>query len=74
MPGRSSTSSECRCACGSLAARIVAAGVQLKCRRCKRLILVPWSSAGPDWIAPDRIGSAAPPRAGRSSAERDVST
>ncbi len=32
---------ELRCECGSLVARIVAKGVELKCRRCKRLIVVP---------------------------------
>jgi hypothetical protein len=28
--------------CGSLLARVVPGGVELKCRRCKRLLLVPW--------------------------------
>jgi hypothetical protein len=31
---------ECRCVCGSLVARVVADGVELKCRRCKRKLLV----------------------------------
>lgn len=31
-----------RCFCGKLLARITEAGVQLKCRRCKRLVLVSW--------------------------------
>ena len=37
---------ECRCVCGSLVARVVADGVELKCRRCKRklLVAVPLSS------------------------------
>ncbi|HWO10571.1 MAG TPA: hypothetical protein VNN80_13860 [Polyangiaceae bacterium] len=30
-----------RCACGSLLARRVPAGVELKCRRCKRTVVVP---------------------------------
>jgi hypothetical protein len=34
---------EARCACGSLLARLTAGGVELKCRRCKRIVLVPWS-------------------------------
>jgi hypothetical protein len=34
-------SADCRCLCGSLMARIVAGGVELKCRRCKRTLLVP---------------------------------
>lgn len=31
---------ECRCVCGNLVARVVAEGVELKCRRCKRVLLV----------------------------------
>jgi hypothetical protein len=34
-------SSECRCLCGSLVARRVPDGVELKCRRCKRTIVLP---------------------------------
>lgn len=30
-----------RCACGSLLARLVPGGVELKCRRCKRAVIVP---------------------------------
>jgi phage FluMu protein Com len=30
-----------RCCCGSLLARLVPDGVELKCRRCKRQIVVP---------------------------------
>ena len=30
-----------RCVCGGLIARLVTGGVQVKCRRCKRLIVVP---------------------------------
>ena len=32
---------DCRCLCGSLLARVVPGGVELKCRRCKRTLLVP---------------------------------
>jgi hypothetical protein len=32
---------ECRCSCGSLLARLVDGGVELKCRRCKRTLLLP---------------------------------
>ena len=42
--------SDCRCLCGSLLARVIPAGVELKCRRCKRTLLVPLSPlehAGP---------------------------
>ncbi len=31
----------CRCLCGSLLARLVPGGVELKCRRCKRTHLIP---------------------------------
>jgi phage FluMu protein Com len=30
-----------RCACGSLLARRVREGVELKCRRCKRTVVIP---------------------------------
>ncbi len=30
-----------RCVCGSLLARLVTGAVELKCRRCKRTVLVP---------------------------------
>jgi len=32
---------ECRCLCGSLVARRVPDGVELKCRRCKRTVVIP---------------------------------
>ena len=32
---------ECRCLCGSLVARRVPGGVELKCRRCKRTVVLP---------------------------------
>ena len=32
---------ELRCLCGSLVARLVPGGVELRCRRCKRLVVVP---------------------------------
>ena len=31
---------DCRCVCGSLVARLVEGGVELKCRRCKRTVVV----------------------------------
>ncbi len=40
-------SSECRCLCGSLIARRVPQGVELKCRRCKRNIVLPLDPAPP---------------------------
>lgn len=35
---------DCRCACGSLLARLVPGGVELKCRRCKRTQVIPLES------------------------------
>jgi len=35
------TSEALRCPCGSLLARYTEAGVELKCRRCKRTVVVP---------------------------------
>lgn len=32
---------EVRCACGALVARLVRGGVELRCRRCKRTMVVP---------------------------------
>ena len=45
---REERSDDCRCLCGSLLARLTDAGVELKCRRCKRtlLIRVPLAAAG----------------------------
>jgi hypothetical protein len=40
-PGAGAPAAECRCLCGSLLARVVDGGVELKCRRCKRTVLVP---------------------------------
>jgi len=39
-PARRPAADECRCVCGNLVARVVEDGVELKCRRCKRTLLV----------------------------------
>ena len=31
---------QCRCSCGTLLARVVAEGLELKCRKCKSLVLI----------------------------------
>ena len=36
-----SDADDCRCLCGSLLARVVGDRVELKCRRCKRTLLIP---------------------------------
>ena len=35
-----------RCGCGSLLARLVSGGVELKCRRCKRTVMLPLEAGG----------------------------
>jgi hypothetical protein len=37
---RARDADDCRCLCGSLIARRVTGGVELKCRRCKRCLVV----------------------------------
>lgn len=37
----SAKAADCRCHCGSLLARLVPGGVEVKCRRCKRTLVVP---------------------------------
>ena len=39
--GPTRAAADCRCDCGSLLARVVIGGIELKCRSCKRLLLVP---------------------------------
>jgi hypothetical protein len=34
-----------RCHCGSLLARLVPDGVEIKCRRCKRRVVIPLSTS-----------------------------
>ena len=40
-PAFASTENALRCCCGSLLARVVADGVEIKCRRCKRQVVLP---------------------------------
>jgi phage FluMu protein Com len=35
---------EARCDCGHLVAKLLASGVELKCKRCKRLVIIPYTS------------------------------
>jgi phage FluMu protein Com len=41
QPSAGATEKPLRCLCGSLLARLVCNGVELKCRKCKRHIIVP---------------------------------
>ncbi len=35
---------ETRCACGQLIAKVCGQGLELKCKRCKRIVVIPFSS------------------------------
>lgn len=39
---------EARCECGQLIAKLRNDGVELKCKRCKRIVVIPYSMAGRD--------------------------
>ena len=41
-PALQAPAADCRCHCGSLLARVSDAGVELKCRRCKRTHVIAW--------------------------------
>jgi phage FluMu protein Com len=34
---------DCRCDCGQLLAKATEAGVEIKCKRCRRVFTIPWS-------------------------------
>jgi phage FluMu protein Com len=40
-----SRAADARCECGSLLARLTPRGVELKCRRCKRIVVIPLANA-----------------------------
>ena len=48
MPGTSTQTiveaSETRCECGQLIAKIRGQRLELKCKRCKRIVIIPFSS------------------------------
>jgi len=35
---------ETRCECGQLIAKVRGKGIELKCKRCKRIVVIPFSS------------------------------
>jgi hypothetical protein len=45
-----------RCSCGSLLARVLPTGVELKCRRCRRSVLVSLGADGRFTLSGDLIG------------------
>lgn len=42
--GYSADCGETRCECGQLIAKVRDQGLELKCKRCKRIIVIPFSS------------------------------
>ena len=40
----SADSHETRCECGQLIAKVRGEGLELKCKRCKRIVVIPFSS------------------------------
>ena len=53
---------DCRCLCGRLLARLVEGGVELKCRRCKRTLLVPLAAETTRANAQERTAEVIPVR------------
>jgi hypothetical protein len=41
---RSAGCGETRCECGQLIAKVRGQGLELKCKRCKRIVIIPFSS------------------------------
>jgi phage FluMu protein Com len=48
-PAGAATRGEVRCLCGSLMARATASGIELKCRRCKRVVEITAAAMGRGW-------------------------
>ncbi len=46
MSSNPSDPKDCRCPCGRLLARLTLGGVELKCRRCKRTVVIPLREFG----------------------------
>ena len=53
---------DCRCLCGSLLARVVEGGVELRCRRCKRTLIIPVEPGVVRIPAPERPTETIPAR------------
>jgi phage FluMu protein Com len=43
-PGAPGETSETRCECGQLIAKVRGQRLELKCKRCKRIVIIPFSS------------------------------
>ena len=42
-PTADATEGDCRCSCGRLLARLTRDGLEVKCRRCRRVLLIAWA-------------------------------
>jgi phage FluMu protein Com len=45
-------SAETRCECGRLLARLTEAGIELKCSRCRRVVVIAWRAVKDDRVVP----------------------
>lgn len=43
-PHERSQKDETRCQCGQLIAKVKDAGLELKCKRCKRIVIIPFTA------------------------------
>jgi len=48
------TTADERCVCGNLVAKVTPRGVEILCRRCKRVHRIPWERAGEGGPTADR--------------------
>ncbi len=60
MQGKTKTAPllEERCLCGSLLAKVSVEGVEILCRRCKRIHVIPWLGEGRESSAPQKSTTA----------------
>lgn len=50
------SNADLRCHCGALMARVTPRGIELKCRRCKRVVVVAAERAHSEWVRVPRHG------------------
>jgi len=46
---------EARCDCGHLVAKLRKTGVELKCKRCKRIVVIPFDAMGETMSQPSSV-------------------
>jgi hypothetical protein len=61
-PEPAPTPTDLRCTCGSLLARVFPGGVELKCRRCRRSLMVTLGPDGRFQLAGDLVTKVVEPR------------